>query len=238
MKKQLKYKFLREGLKSNSGNLTWKIGKWVHEKGKLDICNNGLHCSLYPDQAFSYVQGEILALVETKGKAILQEDKECWSDMRIVKAYKWTKTDSVELAIFAAELVIDIYEKQYPNDDRPRKAIEAAKAYIKDPSRAAYAADAAYAAYAADYAARAAYYAAAYAADYAARAAAYAAGDAARAAAYAAGDAARAAYYAAGDAAYYAADAAYAAYAADREVIVKKIRRWIINRIKKLEEFR
>jgi hypothetical protein len=231
MKKQLKYKFLREGLKSNSGNLTWEIGKWVHEKGKLDICNNGLHCSLYPDQAFSYVQGEILALVETKGKAIIQEDKECWSDMRIVKAYKWTKTDSVELAIFAAELVIDIYEKQYPNDDRPRKAIEAAKAYIKDPSGAARAARAAYAAAdAADYAARAADYATARAAR-----AAYAAAYAARAADYATARAA----YAAGDAADYAARAtAYAADAADSEVIVKKIRRWIINRIKKLEEFR
>ena len=139
MKKQLKYKFLRTGLKSDSGNLTWKIGKWQHEKGTLDICHNGLHCSKYPDQAFSYVQGEILAIVETKGKSIIQDDKECWSDMKIVKASHWTKTDSVELAIYAAELVIDIYEEKYPNDDIPRKAIEAAKAYIKDPS-AAYAA--------------------------------------------------------------------------------------------------
>src|ERR1700690_153782 len=122
-----KYKFLREGLKSENGELTWEINKWVHEKGTLDICHNGLHCSLIPYQAFSYVQGEVLALVETKGKSIIEDDKQCWSDMRIVKAYKWTKKDSVAFAIYAAELVLPNFEKQYPGDLRPREAIEAAK---------------------------------------------------------------------------------------------------------------
>lgn len=129
-----KYKFLRSGLKSNSGNLTWKVGKWEKTKGVLNICNNGLHCSKYPDQAFSYVQGEILAIVEIRGKSIKENDKECWEEMRIVKAYNWTKEDSVAMAIYAAELVIDIYEKEHPNDDRPRKAIEAAKIWLKDPT--------------------------------------------------------------------------------------------------------
>ena len=47
-------------------------------------------------------------------------------------------------AIFAAEQVIGFFEKKYPEDKRPRKAIEAAKDYLKDPSdknkAAAYAA--------------------------------------------------------------------------------------------------
>jgi hypothetical protein len=34
---------------------------------------------------------------------------------------------SVKLAIFCAERVLHIFEEKYPNDDRPRKAIEAAK---------------------------------------------------------------------------------------------------------------
>jgi len=88
-----------------------EIGEWQHTEGKLNICNNGLHCSKYPDQAFSYVKGEILAIVETKGKSIKENDKERWESMRIVKAYNWTKKDSVELAIYAAELVIDIFER-------------------------------------------------------------------------------------------------------------------------------
>jgi hypothetical protein len=55
--------------------------------------------------------------------------------MRIIRAWKWQKKDSVALAIFAAELVIENYEKIYPKDDRPRKAIEAAKNWIKNPRK-------------------------------------------------------------------------------------------------------
>jgi hypothetical protein len=40
----------------------------------------------------------------------------------------------VSYAVFAAELVLPVWEKQYPNDDRPRKAIEAAKKCIDNPS--------------------------------------------------------------------------------------------------------
>jgi hypothetical protein len=92
-----------------------------------------------------------------------------------------THEQQIKYAIFAAEQVIGIYEKQYSKDDRPRKAIEAAKEYLTHPDKkhkaAAYAA-----AYAATYAAYAAY-AAADAATYAAAAATYAYAAAAAAAA-------------------------------------------------------
>ena len=45
-----------------------------------------------------------------------------------------TYEQSVSYAVFAAEQVIDIYEKKYPDDKRPRQAIDAAKACIKNPS--------------------------------------------------------------------------------------------------------
>jgi hypothetical protein len=121
-----------------------------------------------------------------------------------------THKQKVQWAIFCAEQVINIYEKKYPSDDRPRKAIDAAKACLKNPSEktkraAAYAANAAYAAAnAAAYAANAAAYAA-----YAANAAAYAA--------YAAAYAANAAAYAA-----YAANAAAYAREGIRLVCAKK----------------
>lgn len=56
----------------------------------------------------------------------------------------------VGYAIFAAEQVIDIYEKKYPDDKRPREAIEVAKECLKNPSKKNK--DAAYATYAATYA--------------------------------------------------------------------------------------
>ena len=40
----------------------------------------------------------------------------------------------VSYAVYAAELVLPIWEKKYPDDKRPRKAIEAAKRCIDDPS--------------------------------------------------------------------------------------------------------
>ena len=154
MKQKTLYKFLRTGLKSDRKGFGWKIGEWQHVDGEIECCENGFHASYTPLQALGYVRGEIIAEVEVKGKSDKESDKEAWSDMRIVRAWNWTKEDSVELAIFAAEQVIDIFEKKVPGDDRPRKAIEAAKAYLAavkagDKNAAAYAAKAAYAAYAA-----------------------------------------------------------------------------------------
>ncbi len=129
-----RYKFLRTGLKSENGSTKWRKGVWKHE-ASLDMCSSGFHCSKQPYQAFSYIQGEILAQVEVKGKSIIQDDKECWSDMRVIKAYKWTKKESVSLAIFSAKLCLNNFEKEYPDDLRPRQAIEAAVKYLKNPTK-------------------------------------------------------------------------------------------------------
>ena len=45
-----------------------------------------------------------------------------------------TYKQSIKYAVYAAELVLPIFEKQYPNDNRSRKCIEAAKLCIDDPS--------------------------------------------------------------------------------------------------------
>lgn len=129
-----RYKFLREGFKSQHGTHTWEIGKWYKHKGDISLCNSGFHASEEIYQAFSYVQGEILALVEVSGRSIEGNDKDVWENMRVVKAWKWQKVDSVALSIFAAELCIENYEKLYPHDSRPREAIEAAKRWLKDPT--------------------------------------------------------------------------------------------------------
>ena len=110
--------------------------------------------------------------------ALLEEDHSQWANWTLVRFLD--RKQKIQYAVFAAEQVIDIFEKKYPNDKRPRKAIEAAKKCLgndtKEDRASAYAA--AYAAYA--YAASAAAYAA-YAAAYAA--AAYAASSSAAASA-------------------------------------------------------
>ena len=132
-----RYKFLNliDGkIKSNSGDKTWEVKKWEHED-EIEMCNKGFHCSKGIYQAFSFVQGEILAEVEVKGKKEIQDDKEVYTDMRILKAWKWQKKDSVALSIYAAELCLENFEKVYPDDDRPRKAIEAAKRWLENPTK-------------------------------------------------------------------------------------------------------
>ncbi len=134
-KKIYRWKFLRKGMVSVYNNLKWIKNKWNKVEGKLVMCENGLHCSKEPCDAFSYIPfGEILAKVECRGKHLKSNDKECWEEQRVVKAYKWTKKDSVALAIFSAELVIDNFERVYPEDKRPREAIEAAKKWLKNPT--------------------------------------------------------------------------------------------------------
>jgi len=135
-------------------------------------------------------------------KKLIRVKKLDWANWLIVRVM--TYKQYVSYAIYGAEKVIGIFEKKYPNDHRPRRAIRAAQKCIKNPSRKnkaaadAAATDAAYAADAAD------------AAD-----AASAAVDYVAYAAYTAADAADVA------AAADAADAAYVAYAATAKTKLK-----------------
>jgi hypothetical protein len=81
-----------------------------------------------------------------------------------------TKSQAVEWAIYSADLVLPIFEKEHPNDDRPRKAIETAKNWLKKPTKSNQhiAHNAADAAYFLDFTATHAAYSAAVSTDYAA----------------------------------------------------------------------
>ncbi len=184
-----RYKFLRlvngNIVSEADHNLCWRIGEWQEWPHLPGLCYQGFHCSPRIYDAFRYVKGEIVAQVEVAGACDRGADKKAWQRMCVVKAWRWRVEDSVAMAIFAAGLVIDFYERQYPDDNRPRKAIEAAESWMKNPAAVHAAADAARAA-----AVGAAADAAAAAADAAADAdAAYAAARAADADAYAAADA-------------------------------------------------
>jgi hypothetical protein len=73
-----------------------------------------------------------------------------------------SRRQAIEIGVFCAEQVLHVYEASYPDDARPRKAIEAAKAVLVDDTEEnrKAAADAAYTARSSAYAADAAYYAA------------------------------------------------------------------------------
>jgi hypothetical protein len=106
---------------------------------------------------------------------LLVTNKENASWARWLFTRLMTVSQRREIAIYAAEQVLPLFTAEYPNDDRPQKAINAAKAVLLNdtPENRAAAYAPAYAAYAAAdaaaaYDAYAAAYTAAYAAAYAA----------------------------------------------------------------------
>jgi hypothetical protein len=52
----------------------------------------------------------------------------------VLKALKAPKTAYVEIGVILAEEVLPVFEKEFPKDLRPRKAIEATRAWLKDSS--------------------------------------------------------------------------------------------------------
>ncbi len=146
-----KYKFLNDLKSVNGCESRWELKKWRKIEGELTMCKHGYHCSKEPLDALYYVKGNVVALVETRGKSIVRNDKECWSEMRIVKICTWTQRDSVLLAVYAARQVLPIYEKKYPQNNCPRKTIEAAEKWADNPTKKNTVAT--YAAYAAAHAA-------------------------------------------------------------------------------------
>jgi hypothetical protein len=159
-------------------------------------CHSGYHVARI-EQLPSWL-GPAIFEVEVRGEQINTDGKLVVAEARLLRRLPWSKESAVAFAADCAEHVLHLFEARFPNDDRPRKAIEAARSRNR---LTAYAA-----AYVAAYAASNAAYAA-----YAANAA-----NAANAAAYAAyaANAANDAHYAA-YAAYAANDAAYAANAPD-----------------------
>jgi len=131
-------------------------------------------------------------------------DKISYSDKIWVITKLFTKEQNVKFSILCSESVLHIFESKYPEDNRPRLAIEAAKTWLNDPSEVN----------------RLAARSAAYAAWSAAWSAAYYAANAARSAANAAYAATTANAANAANVATYAANAAaYAvAYAANAEI--------------------
>lgn len=68
-------------------------------------------------------------------KKLIKQEKMEWSNWLIVRVMN--RPQYLSYAIYAAEQVIDIYEKEYPHDKRPRLAIEAAKDVLKNDTSAA-----------------------------------------------------------------------------------------------------
>ena len=238
------YKVLAaDGVSSYHGGLgKWfipkgkRIGKWMPAIKDIRPCERGYHF-VNIEQLPQWL-GPTLYEIEVRGQIIHQADKSVAEQARLIRKVETWNDKTLRLyAADCAERVLGLYEKQYPKDDRPRKAIQAARdfanglitkdAAAKAATNAAYAAACANGAYAA---VNAAYYAAFNAAS----AAAYTAYTTAAGASYAAYTAAAAAGYAAanGVQVYSAAVTEFqagidAAYAAEKTWQMERLKHYL-----------
>lgn len=140
MKSAWKFLLLKDGeIVSQRDSSKWIIGSERSVPPPTEECK-GLNCSVLIRDALSFVQGDVLALVQYDGKIIESSDKLTCERMTIKRAWKWDKIASVRMATISARMVLGIYEEKYPDDSRPRKAIEAAEDYIKNPAESAWSA--------------------------------------------------------------------------------------------------
>ena len=132
MKTITAYKFVNEDMKSKNGDQKWEVGKWYRHEGGLSACSSGFHACESPLNSLEYVYGDRWFVVEARGKIIRKGDKFVASEMRLVRELD-VKKILVPFSYLCARRTLGNFEKVFPKDDRPRKAIEAAEAYVKCP---------------------------------------------------------------------------------------------------------
>jgi hypothetical protein len=140
------YKWLKDDMRSANGcEPPWEIGVWKKTEEPLVMCSVGYHASENPVHSLKYKCGNRLFIVEADGTLIKDEDKFVASEMRIVQELP-AKEIIIQFALACAKNCLFRFEGLYPDDPRPRQAIEAVEKYIAgiiEPEVVAYAADAA-----------------------------------------------------------------------------------------------
>ena len=120
------YKFITSKNKSLNGNITWKLNEWQETQESLKLCESGFHACRTPLESLQFIYGDKFCIVEADGTIIDGDDKFVASRMRIIKELP-TKEIFVRFAIECAKHTLSNYEQMYPNDNRPRLAVEAAE---------------------------------------------------------------------------------------------------------------
>ena len=124
------YKVLGEGQTSfHGGSGKWTKNRWRSVKGDIIPCENGLHLCRRED-LLDWLGPVIWEAEADESELIEQRDKVVVRRARVVRRLDaWNERTARLFAADCAEKVLPIFEKQRPGDNRPRKAIEAARAF-------------------------------------------------------------------------------------------------------------
>ena len=146
------YKWLNTDRTTTYQGVKWpkRVGQWTPDETPK-LCESGWHLATHEGIGeHAHING-VLWIAEGRGEQDAQEDKIAFTSVRLISGVGvLTQAIAVQWAAECAKRVLKHYEDRHPNDKRPREAIEAALAWVKDPSEETRAA--AYAARAAAYA--------------------------------------------------------------------------------------
>ena len=105
-----------------------KPGKWLPKVSDLQLCASGYHGCKDGD-ILEYLRDNIYE-VETRGEVRDGNDKFTAHQIRLVrKCEGWNEVTARLFACDCAAHVLKIFEKQCPNDKRPRECIQTARKF-------------------------------------------------------------------------------------------------------------
>ena len=105
-----------------------KPGRWLPKVTDLKICASGWH-GCKDGNILEYLNANIYE-IETRGKVLEDNDKFTAQQIRLVrKCEGWNEVNARLFACDCAAHVLHIYEKEYPDDKRPRECIEVARKF-------------------------------------------------------------------------------------------------------------
>jgi hypothetical protein len=134
IKEVLAWHFLRSDKRLGYGdNRIVSLGETLKvNPDRIELCKFGLHASIRIRDALIFAgwENDIACRVKLGGKIVAGGNKLVASERTVIG---WCEADRIlhEFACRVAEDVLPLFEKDYPNDDKPRKAIEAKRLWLE-----------------------------------------------------------------------------------------------------------
>ena len=131
------YKVLdTQGNPMHGGSGPWSLptpdgpGEWMPPILDVVLCRRGYHLCRPADLILWL--GPAIYEAEGRGEHLEADGKTVWAEARLLRCVDtWTERTVRLFVADCAEHVLPLFEGTYPDDRRPRQAIEAARAYAR-----------------------------------------------------------------------------------------------------------
>jgi len=132
------YKVLNvDGTPFHGGTSRWHLptadgpGEWMPAIPDPVPCARGYHLCRDATDLLEWL-GPTIWVAEASGAVVTDHNKVVVERARLLRRLPWDERIAREFAADCAERVLPVYEAAYPGDDRPRRAVEVARAYARD----------------------------------------------------------------------------------------------------------